>query len=116
MASTPSAFRHSIIASTARIERDSSFGPFLVGTAAIANLLVQRHHMTALVALAVGLVVLEAPEQRGGRPQERQDRPDEEPEHERAALPAADDRGGEAAEKADDEELHGSVRGRGWPR
>src|SRR3954452_5904549 len=130
MASTPSAFKHSMMASTARmgkprrilaVSRQSLLGPFLVGTAVVADLLVKRHDMSAFVALAVGLVALVATRKRSDRPENWQEEADREPEPERAALPAADEGRRQAAEEADDDEsqaVHdvGLPIGRGWPR
>src|SRR3954447_4151169 len=83
-------------------------GPFLIRPASVAHLLVKGHDMSALRALAIDLLVLEAPEQRGDGAEHRDDRPDREPEQERAALPAADQAGRKAAEEANDEVAHGS--------
>src|SRR5215208_7029328 len=84
--------------------------PFLVCPAVVADLLVKRHYMPALVALAVDLFVLVAPGQRGDRPQDRQEEADREPQPERAALPTADEGRGQSAEEADDDEAHAGHR------
>src|SRR3954470_24796078 len=81
-------------------------GKFQVAPAVAADLLVERQVGAALLALAPRLVRLVPPQQRGGRPEDRDDRPDQEPEDERAALPPADEARGEAAEEADDEVGH----------
>src|SRR5947209_17934705 len=87
--------------------------PFLVRAAAIAHLLVKRDDMSALVAVAVDLVVLEAPEQRRDGAENRHDGADRKPEPERAPLVAADDACGEPAAEADEDiarVLHGRTR------
>src|SRR4051794_25469671 len=113
MASTPSAFKHSMMASTARMAESSEIlavgrqdlvRPFLVRTAVVADLLVKGHDMSALVALAVRLRVFVAPRERGDGPEDRQEEADREPQPERAALPATDEGRGQAAEEADDDE------------
>src|SRR4051794_35083379 len=123
MASTPSAFKHSMMASTARMTSPAAIlasrrmhllclggvhflGPFQIGSAAVADLLVKRHDMPALFALAEDLVVLVAPQQGRDRPEQRDHRADREPEQERAALVAADDARAQAAEEADDDIAH----------
>src|SRR3954454_799015 len=134
--STPSAFRHSMIASTARMrctsfqalrERQSSLaahrraasqalvrdvdlaGIFLIRPAAPAHLARDRHHEAALVAAAARLVALEAVEDRRDGPDQRRSRADQEPEEEGAALDLPDGSGREAEEEHQDEPLHRGV-------
>src|SRR5436190_16077032 len=80
--------------------------PLLIRAAAVADLLVKRHDMSALVALAEDLVVLEAPEQRRDRAEDRDHEPDGEPQQERAALVAADEARGQPATEADEHIAH----------
>src|SRR3954454_841965 len=114
MASTPSALRHSMIASTALIyvrvgrqilasRRGHLLGPFLVSTASVADLLIERHHVSALVAVAIDLVALVAPQQCSDVPDDRNHEADREPEHERAALVAPGQTRAEAAAQADED-------------
>src|SRR3954447_344215 len=109
MASTPSAFKHSMMASTARIKspaamlasrRGHLLGPFLVRPTVVADLLIQRDHVTALVAFTEHFLVLVAPEQRRDGAEDRQHEADREPEHERTALVATDKACGQAAAEA----------------
>src|SRR4051812_12259149 len=105
--STPSALRHSMMASTALTGRTSflrrvrgksslaglyqqSPGQSLVSPAAAADLVRDRHDAPALVALSTRLVALVAVEDGGERAEHRQHRADEEPDEERAALDLAD--------------------------
>src|SRR4051794_30927702 len=116
--STPSAFRHSMIASTARMrctsfralrERQSSLAGraahvdlarvLLVRPAAPAHLARDRHHEAALVTAAARLVALEAVEDRRDGPDQRRGRADQEPEEEGAALDLPDGPGREAEEE-----------------
>src|SRR5688572_22942869 len=100
--STPSALRHSMIASTARM-RASSF-PAVQGLArssrarsiqckdlfrklqvlstAHADLVVDRHDRPAVLTAPQRLVLLPAPQERGDGPQERQAEADQEPDEE----------------------------------
>src|SRR3954465_5360291 len=123
--STPSALRHSMMASTARMTRTSFRGAVgtpslaggrrpavhlarvrLVGAAAAADLRGDRHHEAALVTAAARLLALEAVEQGGDGPHQRQRGPDPETEQEGAPfdLPAAPAR--QAKEEHQDEPLH----------
>src|SRR5438874_3328751 len=101
--STPSALRHSMMASTALTGHnllsgwgkgksslagayEQSLGESLIGPAAAADLVGDRHDPSALVALPARLVALVAVEEGGERAEHRQHRADEEPDDERAAL------------------------------
>src|SRR5436305_9485465 len=137
-ASTPSALRHSMMASTAltgttsflRIRRRKCaatgranalyqrvfgltracpsregsrqvhlFGHVLVGAAAPADLVGDRQHRAALLAVAAQLVTLVAVEDRRERPEYRQARAHQEPDEERAALDLPDGPGRQAEEE-----------------
>src|SRR3954447_23923267 len=115
MASTPSAFKHSMIASTARIVRPRPMlasrgghllGPFLVRTAAVADLLVERDHVTTFVTFPKDFLVLVAPQQCSERSEDRQHESDREPEQERAALVATYEPCGQATAEADEDIGH----------
>ena len=135
--STPSAFRHSMTASTARIISAPSFpgtvrargiagsrpvyrrmcgdrlgldrhvGELELGPAAGADRVVELDDPAAAGALAAQLVAVVAVQQRGEQPADRHDRRDQEPEEERRALDPPDDAAGQAEEEADDEVGHG---------
>src|SRR5215211_5166213 len=134
--STPSAFRHSMTASTARIISAPSFpgtrgkpagcgpaasltaqcvrfgldrdlGEVEIGPAAVADRVVKLEDLAAGGALAPQLVAVVAIEQRRQQPGDRDERRDQEPEHERGALDLADDPPGQAEEEAEDQVGHG---------
>src|SRR3954447_14206945 len=123
--STPSALRHSMMASTARMTRTSFRGAVgtpslaggrrpdvhlvrvrLVGAAAAADLRGDRHHEAALVTAAARLLALEAVEQGGDGPDQRQCGADQEPDQEGAALDLPDEPGRQAEDEHQDEPLH----------
>src|SRR3954451_12994359 len=139
--STPSALRHSMMASTARMagppsfvrtgrERLSlaadeyAFRQGLVRPAAAADLARDRHDLAALVALSAWLVALEAVEERREQAEHRQGGSDQEPDEERAPLDLAAHAGGQPEEEHQDEPGHGRTRRacsgprepRRWPR
>src|SRR3954466_11605025 len=124
--STSSALGHSMMAATARIGRASLAarnrfsGPVEIPATPHADLVVERHHVAALRALAPRLGALEAVQHGRDRAEHRQHEPDQEPDEERGALDLPDDARGQAEEEQQDQEaaaLHGSrPRGRGWPR
>src|SRR5947199_7371734 len=103
--STPSALRHSMMASTALTcgppfslpgdgnsggvslaAHEDPLGHFLIGPAAAADLVGERDDPPALVALAARLVALRPVAEGGDRPEDRDHRPDREPDPEGAAL------------------------------
>src|SRR6187431_184130 len=91
-----------------------------VRPAAGADLDVELELLVAVGALAFGFVLVDPVEDHGDQPERGQHRPDQEPDEERAALALADDAGGEAEEKGDDQVLHGTIlalqtSGFGWP-
>src|SRR4051794_9433339 len=103
--STPSALRHSMIESTARMERTSvpasaglarGLGELQVRATAHADLVVERDHVAAFRALPQGLPPLPAPQDGRDRADHRQHRADGEPDEEGAALDLADHAGREA--------------------
>src|SRR3954468_18105306 len=123
--STPSALRHSMMASTARMyayllsrsgTKPSLAGGrrsdvhlvriCLVGAAAPADLRGDRHHEAALVTAAARLLALEAVEQGGDRPAQRQCGPDQEPDQERPPPDLPHAPGGQPEEKQQGEPLH----------
>src|SRR3954452_17099976 len=118
--STPSALRHSMMASTALTYPTSfrdrgpsslaadehSLGQRLVRSAAAAHLVRERHDVAAFIALAARLVALEAVEEGGDQPEHRQSRADQEPDEERAALDLADHGRGQPEEEHQDEPGH----------
>src|SRR5215211_743564 len=101
-ASTPSALRHSMIASTARMAIECTCLARLPGRlrlglrevevapAGHAHLVVKRDHAAALRTAPHRLSALRAPEDRGDRPDHRQDQSDHEPDPEGAALDLSD--------------------------
>src|SRR5215207_2242282 len=132
--STPSALRHSMIASTARIiaartsflvsgigtaslsRGCSRFGLYRdvrelqLGAAARAQRVVQLHDPPAAGALAAQLVALAAVEHRGEQPEHRQQAGDQEPEEERRALDPADEPAREREREGEDDVGHGRAR------
>src|SRR4051794_38230992 len=121
--STPSALRHSMMASTAltwhnllpgasRVGKPSlaglcqqSLGQFLIRPTAPTDLIGDRHDPPTFVALPPRLVALEAVEDRRQRSEHGQHGTHQEPEDERAALDLSDHAGREAEEERDDEVL-----------
>src|SRR3712207_910508 len=97
--STPSALRHSIIASTARIG-DASLtggcGEIEVRATSHADLVGDGDDVPAVRALAQRIVLLVAVQERGEDADARQRQPDQEPDEERAALHPSDHAGGDA--------------------
>src|SRR5918992_2937140 len=130
--STPSALRHSMIASTARIIAARTSFPSLGGEASLpcasgrfrlyrevgevelraaahADRVVQLHDLPAAGALAPELVALAPVEQRGGEPDHRHDARDQEPDEERRAFEPADDPAREREREGDDQIGHGGA-------
>src|SRR4051812_626901 len=107
--STSSALRHSMMASTARIESASlSAGdcfsrPVQVPATAHADLVVERHHVAALRALPPLLSLLEAEQHGRDRAEHRQHEADQEPHEEREALDLPDHARGQAEEEQQDQ-------------
>src|SRR5437763_11865478 len=117
--STPSALRHSMMASTALTGHnllpirgrgpslagayEQSLGKSLVSSAAAADLVGDRHDPPAFVAFPARLVAFVAVEEGGERAEDRQHGADEEPDEERAALDLPDHARREAEEERDDE-------------
>src|SRR3954453_2007805 len=133
--STPSALRHSIRASTARIVADSSRGSagrkktevsgevlgrsgvLELGAAARAQRVVYRNDAAAGGAAAMRLVVLVSVRGGGDEPEERDARRDQEPDEERRALELADDPARQAEREGDDQvgqAFHGTVSSAAW--
>src|SRR2546423_4081889 len=113
--STPSAFRHSMIASTARMWRSSvtalaRFASGLrevqVAAAAHADLVVEHDYVAALGAAPARLAALPAPQDRRDRADDRHHQPDHEPDQERAALDLADHPGRQAEADRQSDVLH----------
>src|SRR5687768_7787597 len=80
--------------------------PLEIAPATGADLHVDRLQLPALGAGAPRLAVLGAVEDRRQRAEQRQHRPDQEPDPERAALELADHRGRKTAEERQNDELH----------
>src|SRR5215207_3357028 len=132
--STPSALRHSMIASTARIiaartsflksgvgdaslsRRCGRFGLYRdlrevqLGPAADADRVVQLDDLAAAGALPAQLVALGAVQQRGEEPEHRQDAGDQEPDEEGRALEPADDPAREREREGDHQVGHRPAR------
>src|SRR3954454_13613157 len=123
--STPSALRHSMMASTARIRLllrlegegrlttdcgrfrlDRDLGEVEIVAAAHAHRVVQLDDLAAGRALAADLVAVGAVEDRGQQPEHGEHEADHEPDEERRAFDAADDAGAEAHPEREDEIDH----------
>src|SRR4051794_35473479 len=76
-----------------------------ISPAARADLNVELYRLVAVGALTFGFVLLDPVEDHRDQPEDRQHQADQQPDPERAALGAADDRGGEAEEEGDDRVL-----------
>src|SRR5215208_8188695 len=132
--STPSALRHSMIASTARIIAartsflesgigtaslscscsrfglDRDVGELELGPAARAQRVVQLHDPAAAGALAAQLVALAAVEDRRQQAEHGEKARDQEPEEERRALDPADEPAREREREGEDDVGHGRAR------
>src|SRR5215210_2891171 len=102
-AGTVSRPRASLTAQCGRFGLDHDLGEVQIGPAAVADRVVELEHLAAGGALAPQLVAVVAIEQRRQQPGDRDERRDQEPEHERGALDLADDPPGQAEEEAEDQ-------------
>src|SRR5215211_1641612 len=134
--STPSALRHSMMASTARMTARAPFGEgknrpggpgkasvtagfsglrrsdrglsreVQVGPAAHADLVRDRYEVPAFGAGSAWLHALSAVQERGEYPDAGERDPDQEPDEEGAPLELADRPAGDAEHEGDEDELH----------